>query len=200
MIKAFWEGEDFIAAADVLEINRSTARNIVTRAMNRDDPENVPDDRRGRAGYHKIDDEMRAVFRGVYRWESSFNAPESEHEYPVIMSRMFIKKRTVDPIMITVLLLKKWLNFTRLINEKRCNFRQFHLIFLSGWNRDDFRWNDTVLSLISIFNFWVKIRASFTGRSCKTSISVIKQKFNLTHKFMHSDNLMKFTVCSERTC
>ena len=41
MIRAYRAGEDYIALADVQEINRSSARNIVSRAMKQNDPEDV---------------------------------------------------------------------------------------------------------------------------------------------------------------
>ena len=60
LIRAHRADQDFIAVADILGIKRSSARNIVSKAMRKDDPEQVTEGSRGGARYAKVDDEMRA--------------------------------------------------------------------------------------------------------------------------------------------
>jgi len=58
VIRAHRNGEDYLYVADILSINRSSARSIVSKAMKRENPEEVEDGRRGELTT-SVDDEMR---------------------------------------------------------------------------------------------------------------------------------------------
>ena len=65
LVRAHLAHEDYEILADQLNINRSTARGIVARAMRQSDPEAIVDGRRGGATRVKVDEEMKARIREI---------------------------------------------------------------------------------------------------------------------------------------
>ena len=65
LIRAFRNLEDYQLLADQLGIKRGTARQIIARAMRREDPENFDGRRRGGAHHIKVDDEMREAISTI---------------------------------------------------------------------------------------------------------------------------------------
>ena len=65
LIRAFRNLEDYQLLADQLGIKRGTARQIISRAMKKEDPEKMEGGRRGGAHHVKVDEEMRTVISSI---------------------------------------------------------------------------------------------------------------------------------------
>ena len=61
LARAYRNLEDYLVLAEQLGIKRASARSIVSRAMQNDDPENIEDKKRGGRHHIKVTEEMKEV-------------------------------------------------------------------------------------------------------------------------------------------